>query len=269
MSLFNFDLEEMLTFFAVLVRYSVLMSVLPFVGDRFVPVPVKVLLSLVISIALFPALIKTGQIHPGDAIIWGRTTSGIAGTIALEVLTALALGFTARFAFDGIHFGANLVGNFMGFAAASTYDPHQESQTQVVAEIQMAIAMLIFLAMDGHHLMLRASLDSYRIVGLGKAGFNAAFSQRLVDLSSQVIRFGIQIAAPVALSIFAVNIAFGIMSKAMPQINVFVLSFAITSLVGLFVLFLGLPEFQGAAAGILGRVGEYMESVSLAMASGR
>lgn len=268
MNIFNFTqltMEECLSFFAVLMRYSVLIAVMPFVGDRMVPMPVKVLLALVVTVALFPALVAQGQIHPADAAVWGATTGGIAGTIACEVLCGLLLGFTARLLFESVSFGANLVGNFMGFAAASTYDPHQESQSQVVAQIQMAIAMLIFLALDGHHLMLRASLDSYRMVGLGKATLGGVASQRLIELTGQVIRFGVQLAAPVAVSMFAVNVAFGVVSKAMPQLNVLVLSFAVSALVGLAVMLMSVPEFQGAVGAVMGRMGEWIEGMAAAM----
>ena len=271
MSIFNFNQAEMMTFFAVLVRYSVLFAVLPFVGDRTIPMPVKVLLSLAVTIALFPALVSSGAVHPGEALVWSATASGIVSTITLEVLFALALGFTARLAFDAISFGGNLVGNFMGFASASTYDPHQESQTQLIAQIQMAIAMLIFLVMDGHHLMLRAALDSYRIVGLGalKINLGPKFIQTLVQMSGQVIRFGIEIAAPVAISLFAVNVAFGVMAKAMPQLNILVLSLAASALVGMLVMLLTMPEFQGLVGNIVGRVGDSMEAVMMALAKGQ
>jgi flagellar biosynthesis protein FliR len=277
-SLFAFSQEEMLSFFAVLVRYSVLVSVLPFVGDRLVPVPVKVLLALVLSVALFPSLVSRGYVRPGDSLAWGASASGIAGVMASETLFALMLGYTARLAFDAVSFGGNLVGNFMGYAMASSYDPHQESQSQVVAEIHMAIAMLLFLTLDGHHLMLRASLDSYSVLGVGKLGgvimgsspqFGQAFSQRLIELGGQVIRFGVLLAAPVAISLFAVNVAFGVMAKAMPQVNVLVLSFAVSAFVGLIVMLIGLPELQGATAGVLGKMGEWMESVTLSIAQGR
>ncbi len=270
MNIFDFSKisqEELLTFFAVLVRYSVLIAVMPFVGDRLIPSPVKVLLALVTTVALFPALVRQGEIMPGDAAVWGATTSGIAGTIACEVICGLLLGFTAKMLFESVSFGANLVGNFMGFGAASTYDPHQESQSQVVAQIQMAIAMLIFLALDGHHLMLRSALDSYRWVGLGKAALGAAASQRLIEFTAQVIRFGLQLAAPVAVSMFAVNVAFGVIAKAMPQLNILVLSFAVTALVGLFVMFISVPEFQGVVGAVLGRMGEWMEAMAIAMGS--
>lgn len=256
---------ELLTFFAVLVRFSVLIALMPFVGDRMVPAPVKVLLSLVVTVALFPALVSAGDVHPIEAANWGATTGGIANTVFCEVLVGLVLGFTAKMLFESVSFGANLVGNFMGFAAASTYDPHQESQTQVVAQIQLTIAMLIFLSLDGHHLMLRASLDSYHLVGLGKATFGAVASQRLIELSSQVIHFGLQLAAPVAISMFAVNVAFGVIAKAMPQLNILVLSFAVTSLVGLSVMFMCVPEFQGAVGAVLGKMGEWMDGMASAL----
>lgn len=265
MSLFNFNENEILTFFMVLIRFGVLIAVLPITGDRFVPAPAKVLFALAVSIMLFPVLVKTGQIVPAQANQWASTAGGIVGCAALETVFALSLGFTAKLLFDAIHFGANLAGNFMGFASASTYDPHQESQTQIVAELQLAFAMLIFLAMDGHHLMLRSALQSYQIVGLGKVGLNAAFSQRLVDLCGQVLVFGTQMAAPIAVSLFAVNVAFGVMAKAMPQMNVLILSLSVSAFVGMIVMFISIPQFQAAVGGILGRIGEWMDSMMNAM----
>jgi flagellar biosynthesis protein FliR len=266
-SLFNFSEPELLTFFAVLVRFSVLVAVLPFIGDKMIPMTAKVLFALATTIALFPALVTTGQVKPGDALIWGRSAGGIAGVVALEALVALVLGYTARLLFDAISLGANLAGNFMGFAAASTYDPHQETQTQVIAEIQLAVAMLMFLAVDGHHLMLQSALDSYRIVGLGQADIGATLSQRLIEFSGQVIRFGIQLTAPVAISLFAVNIAFGVIAKAMPQLNILVLSFSVTALVGLLVMFISVPEFASTSSNLLGRMGDWMSTSLLAMST--
>jgi len=268
MSLFNFSEPEILTFFAVLVRFATIIAVLPVFGDRFVPGPAKVLFALAVTIALFPALLATGEVKPVEALAWARSAGGIAGTIALEAFFGLALGYTARLIFDVINFGGNLAGQFMGFGVANTFDPHTESQTQVVAEIQMAIAMLLFLAIDGHHLMLQAALSSYGIVGLGKAGVTAATSARFVEMTGDVLRFGLQITAPVALALFTVNIAFGVVAKALPQLNVLVLSFAVTSFVGLVVLLIALPEFTGAVTNLFERVGDWLNATARAMATG-
>lgn len=268
MHLFNFNVEELLTFFCVLIRFSVLFSVLPFIGDKTIPVPLKILFSIVVSIALFPSLVATGRIHPSEALVWGQTPSGLISTVALEAFFGLVMGFTAKLIFDSVAFGANLVGNLMGFASASIYDPHQESQTEVIAQLQTTLAMLVFLALDGHHLMLRSALESYHIVGMGKASFGAAAGQKLVELTGEVFHFGLQLAAPVGISIFAVNVAFGIMAKAMPQINVLVLSFSVTALVGLFVMFLGNAQFSNASADVMLRIGTWMEAMMRTLAGG-
>jgi flagellar biosynthetic protein FliR len=263
MSPFQFDEAEILTFFAVLVRYSVLFSLLPFLGDRVIPVPLKVLFSVAVTIVLFPSLVKLGLVVPGEAQAWSANAGGIARIVASEALFAAVLGFTARFVFDSISFGANLVGTFMGFASATQFDPHHESQTQIVAEFYLALAMLVFLALDGHHLMLRAALDSYRWVGVGQVNLSSGtFSEQLLMISTQVFKYGLQLAAPVGIAIFTVNVAFGVLSKAMPQLNVLVLSFSVTALIGLAVMFFSLSDFQGLTAQIFERMGDWMGSVS-------
>jgi flagellar biosynthetic protein FliR len=269
MGFFEFSQEELLCFFAVLVRYSVLVSVLPILGDKFVPAPAKILLSLAITVAVFPALLARGLISPREAETWGATVGGIVGTLTLEALVGVTLGFAAKMVFDAISFGANMTGNFMGFASASVFDPHQETQTQVVGELQLTFAMLLFLVLDGHHLMLKSSLESYRYVGLGHAVFTQAFSERLIEISSYVLKFAIQFSAPIGLAIFSVNVAFAVLAKAMPQMNLLVMSFAASASVGLLVLFGSLGEFSGLSIEIFQRGGDWMNLVARTLGSGR
>jgi flagellar biosynthetic protein FliR len=268
MYLFNFNIEEILTFFAVLVRYSVLFSILPVVGDRMVPGPLKILFSIMTTLMMFPFLVSSGQVQPAEAMVWGSTASGMISTLAMEVFFGLALGFSARLIFEGISVGGNLVGNYMGFASAATYDPHQESQSAIVAQIQTTMAMLIFLALNGHHLMFRATLDSYHIVGLGRATLGSSLGQRMIQMTGEVLKVGLQLSGPVAVAIFSVNVFFGVMARTMPQLNILILSMSVTTLIGFIVLFLSAPEFQGAASGVLGQIGDWMRASIVAMAVG-
>lgn len=268
MDFFQLSQEEILTFFAVLVRFSVCMAVMPVLGDRFVPVPVKVLLSLAITMSLFPALVGGGLTPVSAAQVWGASLSGLVTMIGLEAVIGLVMGFVARFAFDTIQFGSNLVGNMMGLSAASHYDPHQESNSQVVAEVQMAIAMLLFLTLNGHHLILRASLSSYEVAGLGAVHLGESFAQGWIQLSGQVVKFGIQLAGPIAVSMFVVNVCFGLIAKSMPQMNILVLSFAVTITLGFFILWMNVPQFGAAAESLFERTGDQMQQVLKTMAEG-
>lgn len=269
MSLFRFDLQELLTFFAVLIRYSVLLSVLPFLSDKTIPAILKVLFSFCISLVMFPVLVSSHLIDPREAIIWGGSVSGVVGTVFLEALLGLLLGFVGRLIFDSIQFGANLVGTFMGFSSASIYDPHQESQTDIVARLQVILAMLLFLTLDGHHLMLSAVLNSYRWVGLAQFQISWALSQKLIEMTAEVFQLGLQISAPVALSVFSIHTVFGILSKAMPQLNVFVLSFAVIALMGFVVLYLSLDEFQSFSHELFERLAEWLLIVMRVIQGGR
>lgn len=258
--------EEILTFFAVLVRFATIFAVAPFLGDRTIPNPVKILLSLSVTICLFPSLVKHGFVRPGEAIGWGATTGGIASVVILEAIAGLIFGFVARFAFDAIQFSGNLIGNFMGLSSASIFDPHQESHSQLLAQIQMSIAMMLFLAVDGHHLMMRAALESYAALGLGRLSFNEVAKKEIIAATADIIRIGVQMTGPIAVSLFAVQITFGVLSKAMPQVNILSLSFSITIGVGLFVLLASMESFIGVSNGLFSRMGTGLESMMLAMA---
>lgn len=236
-------MNEALTFFAVLVRYGVLFAIVPILGDRMIPAPIKVLSAVAITAALYPALVANGSINPQSASVWSSSVSQIIFTIGLESIFGLALGYCSKLVFDGIQFGANVTGNLMGFASASQFDPHQEAQTEIIAHLQMTLAMLLFLVMDGHHLFLRAAMDSYKIVGIGSLSLGGMFSKQLVQMTGDTFILGMQLAAPVAVSLFLVNVVYGIMAKNMPQMNILVLSFSVSALIGFIILLISLPEF--------------------------
>ena len=263
--LFDFSEAQTFAFFAVLVRYSTLMAILPVTGDRMVPTPVKVLLALAISLVCFPGLVSSGKISITDAQVWSQTLYGIAGTTVLEALVGFALGFVARVLFDSLTFAGNMAGTVMGFSAASIYDPHQESQSQVVAEFLLALSMLLFFSFDGHHLMLRAALGSYDWIPIGGVTLGELFSTKLIAMSSEMIRLGIQLSAPVAITIFTVNVAFAVLARAMPQLNIMVISFSITALIGLAVMLFILPDFLGSSTGVYAQLGDWMTGILQSM----
>jgi flagellar biosynthetic protein FliR len=265
--LVQFSNEDILCFFAVLVRYSILISLMPVTGDRMVPGPVKILLSVAVTFALFPALLSQGWVRPADAKVWGASAVGIVGTIGLEVLSGVLLAFTSRILFDGVSFGANLISSLMGYSAATFFDPHFENQTQVISEFQLTLVMICFLALEGHHILLRAALESYQWVGLGGATIGPHVIERLTSMTSQMIQLGIRISAPIGICIFGVNVGFGVIARTMPQMNVLVLSFAITSLVGFTVLLTGLPEWLNASTQLVAWSGEWMTMMAKAMGS--
>lgn len=262
---FSFNEAEILIFFAVLCRFASLFALMPIMGDRVVPAPVKVLLAVVVSIALFPALTgRGGGVDLNDSA-WTLSGWGIVSTLFFEVVLGLVFGFVAKYAFEVVQFGSTFLGTLAGFSMSSQYDPHQESQTEVVSRLQITLAMLLFLVLEGHHLVIRSALESYKVVGLGKASLGEALSKELLSMTAEIFRIGLQLAAPIAVVLFAVNVVYGVMSKSMPQMNVLVLSFSVSTILGLGLMLVLQPEFYHVTRELIERMSEHLVRVLRAM----
>ena len=104
-------------------------------------------------------------------------------------------------------------------------------------------AMLLFLSLNGHHVFLKALVQSYEVVPIGGLKVSRSLIGYVLETSAQVFLIAAKLSAPMALMIFLINCAFGIVAKAVPQINVFVVSFTVNILAGFVVLSLSLPVF--------------------------
>ena len=261
------DSNDIFAFFAVLIRFTVLMAVFPLVGENTVPVQVKILLGTVLSFLLYPSLVAQGFVHPEQAAVWTGTTETLVKTIIWEAVFGVALGFASKIVFDMIVMSGDLIGTWMGFSSASQYDPFYNGQSQVISKILYALGMLLFVSMDGHFYLFRAAAGSYQLVPIGGVKIGAAYGLTVIEAVSQMLRLALQMSAPAAIVFLCVNVFYGVVSRAMPQLNVLMLSFSVSALVGLFVLGISLPEMNATLRGVFGEYGESLWKVMRAMQS--
>jgi flagellar biosynthetic protein FliR len=241
-SLFDHELKIYL-FFLTFLRITSLMFQFPVLGEKTVPGIVKILLGLCLTVVLFPVV----QAIPNKIKLETfSSTSAMIELIFLEIVFGLFIGFVSHWIFDAATFAGQFVSTTMGFSMASVLDPHQEIQTTPFAELQSALVMLLFLSMDGHYVLLRAISDSFQILPLGGLDFtknSAETIQYLIGMSAEVLKLGIKMAAPILVVLLLVNLTFGILARAVPQINVLTVSFAANIIVGLFIAMVSLPGF--------------------------
>jgi flagellar biosynthetic protein FliR len=114
----------------------------------------------------------------------------------------------------------------------------------------MILASLLFLVFDGHHLMIKALADSFITVPLGQGQITKELSSYVIETGSQMFVIGLKLSAPIVAVLFVVNMAFGVVAKAVPQINVIMVSFTVNILVGIIVLGLCMPFFGTSIAGV-------------------
>ena len=229
---------EIVKFFACFVRVGGLFIMLPFFGDNTIPPVARVFLSFTISLVLFPIVSHS----PGSAAFQIPINDlGIFLLVIKEALIGIGIGFLAKMFFDAIGFAFGFMGLQMGFNMASAFDHHLESQTPIITQLMLALATLLFLATNGHHLFLTVLSKSFELLPLGGGNISREFLLYVFDTTSKVFWIAVKLSAPMALTVFLINCAFGIVAKAVPQINVLVVSFTVNILAGFLVITLILP----------------------------
>ncbi len=250
MNPFHWDETQIFAFFFAFIRVGSLLIFIPLYGDRAVPTQVKALLAVALAWVLFPFLWADGlRMSPSLA------ASPMALTLAVgqEVLFGALIGLVSRWAFDAAQIAGQLAGTAMGLSMSSVVDPQTEAQTLALAEIKHIMALLLFLAMDGHVLLLNVIKSSFQAVPPGGINWYAKQTQvigYLTEMSAEVLLAAVKIAAPVICASLIVNVTFGIVSRAVPQMNIFAVSFGASITVGLFISAISLPSFANAMSGM-------------------
>ncbi|MGZ3651941.1 MAG: flagellar biosynthetic protein FliR [Bdellovibrionota bacterium] len=258
MTHFGFSETEIVPFFASLVRVGALFLVIPIFGDSTIPPMVKVFLSFTINMVVFPIAAARGL---AQATAASTTDFGIITLVMKEAAVGLTLGFVAKMFFDGLTFAFGHIGNQMGFNMATAYDHHSEANMPVISHMIMIFATMLFLAMNGHHMFLKALVQSYQVVPIGGLVISKSLVAYVLETSAQVFWIAAKLSAPMALMIFLINCAFGIVAKAVPQINVFVVSFTINILAGFVVISLSLPMFGTNMAEVFQLMAQRMDNL--------
>ncbi len=225
---------QILLFALVLLRMTAYVVSSAFLGSPLVNTPVKILLSIVLSMMVFPA-VKVGSVD------YSLISNEIIGLAARELIVGLTLGFLTRLFFFVVSMVGDLVSMSVGLSAAQLYNPMMGSQGGVIEQFYSAMATLVFLAISGHHMLISAIVQSYDLVPVSSLALNLGPFAEIAVFGQAALMMTIKMCAPVLVAILLVNLAMGILGRAVPQINVLVTSMPVTILLGLTVVFICLP----------------------------
>jgi flagellar biosynthetic protein FliR len=207
-------------------RVSGLMVYCPFLASDAISTPVKAALTFLITALLYPL---RGPLQL-DLHSWQW-----AGIALSEVVIGLVLGLTANFMLEAPMLAGQILGVQMGYSLATLFDPQTQADTPVLAEFHRLAALLIFLACDVHHWMLRAMVRSFVYLPAGVAPGNYA-ATGLLHAAGAIFLAGLQIAAPGLVATLIADVALGFLGKASPQLPVLFVGLAVKNLVGLAIL---------------------------------
>ncbi len=158
-----------------------------------------------------------------------------------EVLLGSMIGLIARMIFTAVEYGGTVIGYQMGFAAANVFDPQNQRQISLISQFQNIFAILIFLAVDGHHVFFQVAAESYKLLPPGAFNISGEAIPYLLKLSSRIFFLGIQFSAPILAVLLLSGLILGILARVFPQLNVFLLSFPLNIGISFTVIGLTLP----------------------------
>lgn len=228
------DLESLQVFFFVLVRVAAILMSMPGFSGGSAPVPVKAGLVLAVSWAVFPALGTQTPIPLDSAVL-------LALAVAGEVLFGMAIGLTVQMIFAGVQIAGELAGYQMGMAVANVLDPDSSVQIPLLSQFFQIFAILIFFSVNAHHGFVKALVESFRLLPPLEFHVNASLMDLLVNAGGAIFVSGVRLGAPVIVVLLLTSMAFGLLARTVPQMNVFVVAIPLKIGVGLLFMALSLP----------------------------
>lgn len=249
---------EVITFLLVLGRTGSLVISAPFWGSRVVPGLVRVWTAVALSLAIYP-LVRTASLPSGPFFL----------VIALggEVLLGLGLGWAAQILFAGMRMAGQQVEIKMGLGLAQVVDPQWGGQSSLFSSLFELIVALVFFSLNGHHLLIQALASSYRLFPL--AGEKAQISPMIIASAGEIFTIALRVSAPVVVGLLLSDIVLGIVSRVIPQMNVFLVALPLQIGFGVLLLMLSLPALVWFCVHYISAMGHQLSSVGLLVSWGR
>ncbi|MEV6849952.1 flagellar biosynthetic protein FliR [Actinoplanes sp. NPDC051411] len=213
---FNVPIADLLTIMLGAARTGAFMALAPPFNSRLIPVQVKALLSVGLTLPLFPYLRGTMP---------SLETSDIIFSAALQIFIGGALGFLVLMLFSALQAAGDMLDLFGGFTLATAYDPMSFNQSSVFGRFYNLVAVTILFATQGHLLILRGFLQSFRTMPLNVTFSLETFSRLLLKGIAELFLSALQIAGPLIAVLFLTDVAFGLLNRVAPALNAFQLGF--------------------------------------------
>jgi flagellar biosynthetic protein FliR len=224
------------------VRIGACLMVAPLFGARFVPARSRLVLAVALTALVVP-LLPAPTIAPFSG-------AGFV-VVAQQLLIGVAMGFALQVVFDSLGLAGQLLANSMGLSFAFNVDPLRGSSTAALGQLYIILATLTFLALGGHLALIELLVASLHTLPVGTTGLGAEGLWALVNWGGTLFSGAIMIALPGVTALMIVNLAFGVVSRAAPSLNLFAVGFPISLVVGLLVVLAGIGPLQEGVAQLL------------------
>ncbi|WP_406833105.1 flagellar biosynthetic protein FliR [Pedococcus sp. KACC 23699] len=247
--------ETLVVLLLATVRMSAFFAIAPPFSSRSVPARVKAGMAFALALCLLPTLSSTGPT---------LDLPGIAGATLWQVAVGMVMGFVVHVAVSVIQAAGELLDLASGFTLASLYDPLSNVSSSMFGRIQQLLAITLLFAANGHLVLVRGLMMTFRTVPLRPLSIGDLSRLATEDLG-RFLAGALQIAAPVLVVLFLAELALGLVSRAVPTLNIFAMSFPVKIILAISLAGVAFALLPGAVSRLLDQATHDMVSVAAMM----
>ncbi len=238
-------------FLLTLGRIGTMVMLLPGIGEQNMPSRVRLTIALVLTAVLLPA-------HQKAYTVDLTSLAPVTVMLVQEIIIGAVLGLTARLAISALQVAGSVVAQQMGLGFVTAIDPTQGQQGMLVGNFLTLLGITLVFATDLHYLVIEALNDSYTLFAPGEMPLAGDVAQHVTQIITTAFRIGIQLSAPFLVFGLLFNLGLGILSRLMPQMQVFFIGLPLSIILGMLLLMLVVGAMMGTFVdylqGVLGNL---------------
>lgn len=238
----------------ILARLSMVFVFMPVFSTQGIPTQIKVIFIGLLSFAFLSSGIYDAGLIPTGSM-------DILISILFEMINGMTIGFAIVAIMNGVYIAGHMIDMNMGFSMVNVMSATDEDSLPVTANFYYILVLIMFLAINAHHMLIDAIALSLNKVPLGSLGFNLMHVKSYTELIVLTFEIGFRLCMPVLITVLVSDIVLGLLSKAMPGMNIFVVGMPFKILIGLFTLVLVFPAMKDALLDILEILGDFIYGV--------
>ncbi|MCP4407863.1 MAG: flagellar biosynthetic protein FliR [Gammaproteobacteria bacterium] len=217
-------------------RISAMFVSAPLFSSRMIPLKVRLLIGLLLSLMIEPMILSVPATEP-------LSPEGLLIS-AHQVLIGLGMGFILQLIFSAFALAGEVVAMSMGLGFASMIDPQNGVQIPVLSSYYVVLVTLIFLALNGHLSLIVMIMESFQSLPIGVHGVGVDGVWQIVAWASAMFSGAVLVALPALISLLMVNLAFSMITRTAPQLNIFAVGFPMTLMLGFIFILFSVPALE-------------------------
>ncbi len=233
----------------IFIRISTFFASMNVIFPKGTPTQFKVLFSFVLSM-----IVSFGI----DASIDVNNMYELVSVVITEFMTGLMLGYITSLCFSALQIAGSFIDLQLGLSMASMFDPNTQSQTTIIQNIMYWMGVVIFFAINGHHVMIEGIQYSFNIIKVGQFVFVNNF-EYIINVFVQIFSIGFRMSIPIMLALFMKDLVLGLISKSVPSLNIMMISMPLKILVGIAFFIISVPLLTKEIIELIGNISDILK----------